>query len=580
MSLTLRREPFEFGILPASYLLPQIETPSGLVPIQQKLLAAAAQSQSRRDGRPSVTKEDIAQCLELPFATARVVIDTLISTLPEESTFLNVDGEDLLENGEETKTVLVTDLLLFLFVQTFTRPRAQSQLRESAGAEFFFATATDGTDSGWSDDEYGTGAHFSFGSPSASPARRRKKANEANASPGGSPRGDCLSATESSAASLHSLFVVHHFNTVCGLVVGDSSKIGTGGIRGGLTELTANEVDALGYLFRGHGETETDFKKTEKLSVLSGLFTGAGLVHELAATVPATALRNWVSSELVGGRMRASESATPTLARHSVSPKRTGAHGSGSGTSNSNQPKHDVSNHVIENVRKGTVVRRARDFSQKTSVRVADCEDTVVYLLAPAQHVSIVGCTDCVMVVGAAQRAVRVERCRGVTVIAATKRLRARNARECVFHLAVAEPIVFMGECGGSVVAPYNTFYNDLEKHLVMSNLETGGCTKWNELVEIPGGGGEESARDGDDAKKVRTGPFPNYRRLVFPRKTDTFLFYKQRKTKPPCSACPPNALRRSSCRSEAKRRIPTSQGTPRIRLLPTIQGIPRLTHK
>jgi hypothetical protein len=339
-------------------------------------------------------------------------------------------------------------------------------------------------------------------------------------------------------------------------------------------------VDALGYLFRGHGETETDFKKTEKLSVLSGLFTGAGLVHELAATVPATALRNWVSSELVGGRMRASESATPTLARHSVSPKRTGAHGSGSGTSNSNQPKHDVSNHVIENVRKGTVVRRARDFSQKTSVRVADCEDTVVYLLAPAQHVSIVGCTDCVMVVGAAQRAVRVERCRGVTVIAATKRLRARNARECVFHLAVAEPIVFMGECGGSVVAPYNTFYNDLEKHLVMSNLETGGCTKWNELVEIPGGGGEESARDGDDAKKVRIGPFPNYRRLVFPRKIDTFLFYKQRKTKPPCSACPPNASRRSSCRSEAKRPIPTSQGTPRIRLLPTIQGIPRLTHK
>jgi hypothetical protein len=36
----LRREPFEFGLLPASYLLPRVETAAALVPIQRRLLAA------------------------------------------------------------------------------------------------------------------------------------------------------------------------------------------------------------------------------------------------------------------------------------------------------------------------------------------------------------------------------------------------------------------------------------------------------------------------------------------------------------------------------------------------------------
>jgi TBCC domain-containing protein 1 len=127
---------------------------------------------------------------------------------------------------------------------------------------------------------------------------------------------------------------------------------------------------------------------------------------------------------------------------------------------------------VIENVRRGTVVRRRRDFPASASVRVADCEDAVVYLLAPAAYVSVVGCANCVVVVGAASRAVRVERCRRVTVIAAARRLRVRAAVECVFHLGVAERPVFLGECRGNVLAPYNTFYETLE-----ADLETAGLS-------------------------------------------------------------------------------------------------------
>lgn len=38
-TIQLRREPFEFGLLPASYLLPRVETAAALVPIQKRLLA-------------------------------------------------------------------------------------------------------------------------------------------------------------------------------------------------------------------------------------------------------------------------------------------------------------------------------------------------------------------------------------------------------------------------------------------------------------------------------------------------------------------------------------------------------------
>ena len=59
-----------------------------------------------------------------------------------------------------------------------------------------------------------------------------------------------------------------------------------------------------------------------------------------------------------------------------------------------------------------------------------------------------------------------------MTVIAAARRLRVRAAVECVFHLGVAERPVFLGECRGNVLAPYNTFYETLE-----ADLETAGLS-------------------------------------------------------------------------------------------------------
>ena len=495
MFVELRREPFEFGILPASALAPTADTPAALVPLQRRLLAAAVPV----GGRPAVAAEDLARCLDLSRDAASAVIATFRSTLPTEAVSSVSSSSTPSPADEEARDlVFAQDLMLFLFAQTFARPRAQSQLRESGGVLETAArfAASDEDDAGA---ERLAERSFALGSPTRSPARRRPSPKKSGA---GAERG--RESDERDETSLRALFAAHHFHAACGLVVADPAKIDTAGAGGGLVELTAAEADRLGYLFRvarrdRREETEgtgaspsgppeisgalaAEPDATLSISRSSGLFAGGD-----RAVVPAAALREWLVSRLAGARFFGkSKSAPPrlsaALSSPGVAPASPTSPGTPTATLSSYLPCSTThASAVIENVRKGTVVRRRGDFPASASVRVADCEDAVVYLLAPAAYVSVVGCADCVVVVGAASRAVRVERCRRVTVIAAARLLRVRAARECVFHLGVAERPVFLGECRGNVVAPYNTFYETLEADLETAGLRVETSCAWND---------------------------------------------------------------------------------------------------
>ena len=496
--------------MPASSLAPNIDAPAALVPLQRRFLSLAVPV----GGRPAVTAEDLGRCLELSNEAASVVIATLKSTLPTEPS--GDEESDLAEN--KNQFVFVQDLMLFLFAQTFARPRAQSQLRESG---VVLETGLFEDDIGSGSGSVDTSRSFTFGSPTRSPARRHfkpspKKGGKNNN--GGESIDEEKRESAGCRTSLHALFAAHHFNAACGLVVEDPAKIGTGGQGGGLTELTAAEADRLGYLFRVvdvGSETEdasafssardgavSDFpaglpdipgapgseldaaRRASSISHRCGLFAGGD-----RATVRAAALREWLVARLAGARFFGKSKTAP--ARVSPGPPASpGGTPASPGTSPGTSPgplstylpcSTTHASAVIENVRKGTAVRRARDFPADASARVADCEDAIVYLLCPMRYASIVGCTDCVVVVGAVSRAVRVERCRRVTVIAATRRLRVRNARDCVFHLGVAERPVFLGECRSNVVAPYNTFYESLEADLKTAELRVDALTQWSD---------------------------------------------------------------------------------------------------
>ena len=69
----------------------------------------------------------------------------------------------------------------------------------------------------------------------------------------------------------------------------------------------------------------------------------------------------------------------------------------------------------IQALSKGTVVRGEGDLPSGT-LRIINCHDAVVYALAPLQYCLVSACSDCVIVVGAVGRAIRVERCERVQV--------------------------------------------------------------------------------------------------------------------------------------------------------------------
>lgn len=69
----------------------------------------------------------------------------------------------------------------------------------------------------------------------------------------------------------------------------------------------------------------------------------------------------------------------------------------------------------IHGASRTTVVRGEEDFPSG-SLRVLDCHDAVVYALAPLQYCLLSACSDCVVVLGAVGRVLRVERCERVQV--------------------------------------------------------------------------------------------------------------------------------------------------------------------
>ena len=98
----------------------------------------------------------------------------------------------------------------------------------------------------------------------------------------------------------------------------------------------------------------------------------------------------------------------------------------------------------IQGVVKSTIVRGEDDFPQGV-LRVTDCHDMAAYALAPLQYASILGCSNCTLVVGAVGRLLRIEGCTRITVIAASVRVCISSCHECTFHLGVNRPPLLIG---------------------------------------------------------------------------------------------------------------------------------------
>nr|VDD10539.1 unnamed protein product [Brassica rapa] len=138
---------------------------------------------------------------------------------------------------------------------------------------------------------------------------------------------------------------------------------------------------------------------------------------------------------------------------------------------------------LIEGVSKTSLVKQASDLRGR-SVKVVNCHDSVIYLLAPLRYATVHGCSDTTIVLGAVGKALRVEHCERVHVIAASKRVCIANCRECVFFLGVNQRPLIVGDNHKLQVAPYNTYYSHLGEHMSEVGLEST-INKWDKPLAL-----------------------------------------------------------------------------------------------
>ncbi|XP_052483288.1 uncharacterized protein LOC105782471 isoform X2 [Gossypium raimondii] len=81
-------------------------------------------------------------------------------------------------------------------------------------------------------------------------------------------------------------------------------------------------------------------------------------------------------------------------------------------------------------------------------------------------------------------KAVRVEHCERVHVILASKRVCIVNCRECIFFLGVNQRPLIVGDNHKLQVAPYNTFYSQLEEHMTEVGIDAT-INRWHEPLAL-----------------------------------------------------------------------------------------------
>ncbi|XP_024516205.1 TBCC domain-containing protein 1 [Selaginella moellendorffii] len=452
--LHVRREPFEYGMLPLPSLMHH-DGVGSLRELREKLLdksipqtswqsgganasedsSAMAQQPSRRVGVAA-----IVECLGLSEAHALLVLDTLASVLP--------DGDDCDQLARayaaeiDTVGAHVDDLLLFLYIQIYRRVPPRSHKDPAAVADVWPSTSPfDG--------------FFSTLSPlQVRPTRKSVPCQ-----------------VEEEAHQL--AFVQKHLSSLLALLVDleeDGAKV-----------LSVGSFDRLGIIFR-----PVDAQcNARSLSQTAPFFAGSD-PDMPAVPVPLAQAHDWILEHI------------------STQAQRTKCSGKENGPNEENDitmidavgaqawvPNGVTKNRewcfegltFVDGVTKVSTIKSESDVTGDT-LKVSNCHDAVVYVLAPTKYASVFGCSDSIVVLGAVGKAVRIEHCERVQVIVPCARICIANCRECVFFLGVNQRPLILGNNYNLQVAPFNTFYPKLEAHLAQVRVDPT-VNRWDKILTL-----------------------------------------------------------------------------------------------
>ncbi|XP_039000257.1 TBCC domain-containing protein 1-like [Hibiscus syriacus] len=426
-----RREPFEHGLLPIQKLI-FTDPVQALSSLKQKL----SSSSNRR-----VDSAALADALQISYNHARLILETLASVLHSESDpLVNARPEDVDSIGADLR-----DLLLFLYIQSYKRLVPRSHKDSVAVADVWPSTSA-----------------FD-GFLSALSPLQLVRSNTRRFMP---------SQADEEAHQLSHL--QKHLENILFLL----SEPVEGEDEDSLV-LTMEGFEHLGFLIQ-FGD-----KGSEGIPLSQAAPFFANSYPDMPAVpVPASQVHDWLLENIASSLQHLTEK---------ISAKENGPQGGSdqdvampdaSSSSSSAKALQSTRNCCfIEGVSKSSYVKPASDLKH-SSVKVINCYDSVIYILAPLRYATIYGCSDATIVLGAVGKAVRVEHCERVHVIIATKRVCIVNCRECLFFLGVNQRPLIVGDNHKLQVAPYNTFYSQLEEHMTEVGIKAT-INKWDEPLAL-----------------------------------------------------------------------------------------------
>ncbi|XP_040956659.1 TBCC domain-containing protein 1 isoform X3 [Gossypium hirsutum] len=397
-----RREPFEHGLLPMQKLI-FTDPLQALTSLKQKLVSSSIQR---------VDSAALADALQISLDHARLVLDTLASVLHSESDplvtsrFDDVDsvGADLL------------DLILFLYIQSYKRLLPRLHKDAAAVADVWPSTsAFDG--------------YLSALSP-----LQLVRCNTRRFLP---------SQVDEEAHQLS--YLQKHLANILSLLSESMEGEGEESL-----VISMEGFEHLGFLIQFEDKgSDGDF-----LSQAAPIFANSD-PDMPAVPVPASQVLGWLLQNIASSLEHVTEK----------NPAKENGPPSGSDQDVVKASPSVRSPCFIEGVSKSSYVKQASDL-KNSSLKVINCHDSVIYILAPLRYATIYGCSDATIVLGAVGKAVRVEHCERVHVIIAAKRVCIANCRECVFFLGVNHRPLIVGD-----------------NHKLQNWLSHSLCHSWGPLV-------------------------------------------------------------------------------------------------
>ncbi|XP_012468013.1 uncharacterized protein LOC105786218 [Gossypium raimondii] len=429
-----RREPFEHGLLPIQKLI-FTDPLQALIPLKQKLASSSSSSSSTH----RVNSDALADALQISSEHARLILDTLASVLHSEpDPLVNAHPDDVGSVGSDLR-----DLILFLYIQSYKRLLPRSHKDSAAVADVWPSTsAFDGYLSALSPLQLVRSNTRRF-----MPSQADEEAHQ-------------LSYLQKHLANIISLLS----EPVEG--EGEESLV-----------LTMEGFEHLGFLIQ-FGD-----KGSEGIPLSQAAPFFANSDPDMPAVpVPASQVLDWLLENIAASLEHITDK---------ISAKENGPQGGSDqdvamadASSSSVRASPSARNCCfIEGVSKSSYVKQASDLKH-SSVKVINCHDSVIYILAPLRYATIYGCSDATIVLGAVGKAVRVEHCERVHVIIAAKRVCIANCRECLFFLGVNQRPLVVGDNHKLQVAPYNTFYSQLEEHMTEVGIQAT-MNRWDEPLAL-----------------------------------------------------------------------------------------------